>query len=162
LFNKYHKLVVTASNWFGHIGAALLLAIPVITFFDIVGSKFFSLPVPGSVELTGFLQSMLFPFAAALTLVCGQHIKVEVFTDWLPGSVKEVMDGIISLILFCLSIVLIWQTTVFGISIQSAGEYSGTLHIPLQYIIYLMAIGFVPLALGFLEGFLKLFRGNAT
>lgn len=160
MLSKYELFVKKISNWFANIGAAMLLLICFITFLDIAGSKFFALPVPGSVELTGFLQTMLIPFAAALTLICGQHIKVEVFTDRLPESVKAILDCIISLILCLLTVVIIWQTIVFGISIQSSGEYSNTLHLPLSPIIYIMAFAFVSLCLAFLLGFLQLFRGR--
>jgi TRAP-type C4-dicarboxylate transport system permease small subunit len=161
MFRKYENFVKTISNWFGNIGAAMLLGISIITFLDIFGSKFFALPFPGSVELTGFLQTMLIPFAAAITLIAGQHIKVDLFTEWLPAAGKVIVDGIVSFILFCLSIVIVWQSIVFGISVQSSGEYSGTLHIPSFFVIYFMSLGFACLALAFLQGFLKLFGGHS-
>ena len=160
MLGKYQEFVIKTSNWFGNIATVMLLVIAFITFLDIFGSKFFTLPVPGSVELTGFLQSILIPFAAALTLICGQHIKVDLFTDWLPKNFKTMLDGIISLLLFFLSVVLVWQSIVLGESLQSVGEYSGTLHIPIFYVVYTMAVGFVSLALAFLGGFLKLFNGD--
>jgi TRAP-type C4-dicarboxylate transport system permease small subunit len=160
MLRKYDLFVKKMSDCFANIGAAMLLLISFLTFLDITGSKFFALPVPGSVELTGFLQTMLIPFAAALTLIFGQHIKVEIFTDHLPESVKTTIDCIISLILCLLTAVLIWQTIVFGISIQSSGEYSNTLHLPLYAVIYIMAFALISLCLAFLLGFLQLFKGR--
>lgn len=160
MLSKFELFVKKISNWFANIGAAMLLLICLITFLDIVGSKFFALPFPGSVELTGFLQTMLIPFAAALTLLFGQHIKVEIFTDFLSEQVKAIIDSIISLVLCLFILVLIWQAIVFGIDIQTSGEYSNTLHLPLSPVIYIMAFALISLCLAFLLGFLQLFKGR--
>ena len=160
MLNKFEVFVKKISNWFANIGAAMLLLICLITFLDIVGSKFFALPFPGSVELTGFLQTMLIPFAAALTLLHGQHIKVEVFTDHLPAHVKALLDSIISLLLCLFIVVFIWQTVLFAMSIQASGEYSNTLQLPLSPVIYVMAFALISLCLAFFLGFLQLFKGR--
>jgi TRAP-type C4-dicarboxylate transport system permease small subunit len=160
MLSKYELFVKKISDWFANVGAAMLLLICLITFLDIVGSKFFALPFPGSVELTGFLQTMLIPFAGALTLLYGQHIRVEIFTDRLPEQVKVIIDGIISLVLCLFILVLIWQTVVFGIAIQISGEYSNTLRLPMSPVIYIMAFALVSLCLAFLLGFLQLFKGR--
>jgi TRAP-type C4-dicarboxylate transport system permease small subunit len=160
MLSKFESFVRKISNWFANIGAAMLLLICLITFLDIVGSKFFALPFPGSVELTGFLQTMLIPFAAAITLLYGQHIKVEIFTDRLPEHVKAIIDSVISLLLCLFILVLIWQTVVFAIAIQTSGEYSNTLRLPLSPVIYIMAFALISLCLAFLLGFLQLFKGK--
>ncbi len=160
MLTKYELFVKKISDWCANMGAAMLLLICLITFLDIVGSKFFALPFPGSVELTGFLQTMLIPFAAALTLLFGQHIKVEIFTDFLPEHVIPIIDSIISLVLCLFILVLSWQTVVFGIAIQTSGEYSNTLRLPLSPVIYIMAFSLISLCLAFLLGFLQLFKGR--
>jgi len=153
MLSKFELFVKKISDWCANIGAAMLLLICLITLLDIGGSKFFALPFPGSVELIGFLQVMLIPFAAALTLLYNQHIRVEIFTDWLPDRIKAIMDSIISLVLCLFILVLIWQTVVFGIAIQTSGEYSNTLHLPLSPVIYVMAFALVSLCLAFLLRF---------
>jgi TRAP-type C4-dicarboxylate transport system permease small subunit len=158
---RFELFVKKISNWSANIGAVMLLLICSITVLDIVGSKFFAWPFPGSVELTGFLQTMLIPLAAALTLLHDQHIRVEVFTDRLAEKVKAVMDSIISLALSCFVLVLIWQTVVFAMAIQVSGEYSNTLHLPMSPVIYVMAFALISLCLAFFLGFLKPFRGKA-
>ncbi len=162
MLDKFDRFVQVSSNWFGNAGAALLLLIPIITFLDILGTKLFDLPVPGSIELTGYLQALLIPCAAAVTLLCGQHIKVEIFTARVPESIKAVLDGVISLILFCVIIVVIWQSIISGMSFQSVGEYSAALHLPIHYIVYAMAFAFVPLCFAFLHDFLHLLRGGKS
>ena len=157
MLNKYEPFVKRMSNWAGNMGVAMLLLIPAITFLDIVGSKFFNWPFPGSVELTGFLQSMLVPLAAALTLIVGHHIKVEIFTYRLSGNAKLVIDSIVSLLLCIFCIILTWQIVVYGISIKDSGEYSNTLNIPFYPVIFIMALAFIPLILAFFLDFLKLF-----
>ena len=153
MLSKFELFVKRISNWCANIGAVMLLLICLITLLDIGGSKFFALPFPGSVELIGFLQVMLIPFAAALTLLYDQHIRVEVFTDRLPEHVKAIMDSIISLVLCLFILVLIWQNVVFGIAIQTSGEVSNTLRLPFYPVIYVMAFALISLCLAFLLRF---------
>jgi len=160
MLGKYELFVKKISRWSGYVAVAMLLIIPLLTTLDIAGSKFFNLPLTGSVEITGLLQVMLLPLAAAITLLCGQHIKVDVFTDKLSNKAKLKFDSIISLLLFLFSVVLIWQVIVYGLDNISSGEVSNTLNLPLYPFIFIMALAFVPLGLAFFDGFLNWFKGG--
>jgi TRAP-type C4-dicarboxylate transport system permease small subunit len=160
MLGKYELFVKKISRWSGYVAVAMLLIIPLLTTLDIAGSKFFNLPLTGSVEITGLLQVMLLPLAAAITLLCGQHIKVDVFTDKLSSKAKLKFDSIISLLLCLFSAVLIWQVIVYGLDNISSGEVSNTLNLPLYPFIFIMALAFVPLCLAFFDGFLTWFKGG--
>lgn len=160
MFEKYDQVIRKLGGWFGNIGGAMLLAIPIMTFCDIIGTKFFSRPVIGSVEITGFLQVMWIPLAATLTLFHNQHVKVEIFTRRLSESARAALDGIISLILFCLCAIMGWRIVLYGITVQTSGRYSSTLHLPYYYFIYIMSLGLFLLSLAFLLGFFKWVRGE--
>ncbi len=152
--SNLERFVRPLSNWFINASSALILVIFVISVIDIIGSKFFNWPFPGSVELIGFLMAVMISLAVSLTQLLGRHIKVEFFTDRLPKLAIALIDAIVSLILFCFFIVLIWQLFLYGRFIQGSGEYSQTLRLPFHYFIYIMAIGFVPACLVFLSEFL--------
>jgi TRAP-type C4-dicarboxylate transport system permease small subunit len=151
---KFDNFIHKTSNISADIASVFLLLLFVLNCTDIIGSKFFIFPVPGSVELTGYLQALLIPAASALVLFSHMHIKIEIVTEKLPKRVIEVMDGIVSLALFVLVGILIWQIIVFGMAKQDGGEYSNTLHWPFYIVIYLMALAFVPLCLALLRNFI--------
>jgi len=160
ILSKYELFVKRVSRWSGGVAVAMLLLIPLITFLDIVGSKVFNLPLFGAVEMTGLLQVLLLPAAAALTLLWGQHIKVEIFTNRLPNKAKRVLDSIISLLLSILIAIVIWQIIVYGMGYIETSELTNTLNWPLYPFIFLMALAFVPLCLAFFMGFLTSFKGE--
>ena len=156
---KFDKLVRLLSAWFANASSILLLLMFLISLTDIVGTKAFNLPVPGSFELIGFFMAMMIPFAMGLTKQLGRHIKVEIFTDRLPASLKKGIDSTVSLILFCFFAVLVWQIVLFGLSIRKVGEYSQTLHIHLDYFIFVIAFALIPACLVSLLDFLQLLKG---
>ena len=160
MYRKYDLAIRKLAGWLGYIGGAMLLAIPILTFGDIIGTKFFSRPVIGSVEITGFLQVMWIPLAATITLFHKQHVKVEIFTRRLSASARARIDGIISLVLFCLCAVIGWRIVLYGLSVHTSGRYSNTLHLPFYYFIYIMSLGFFLLSLAFLLGFIQWMRGE--
>jgi TRAP-type C4-dicarboxylate transport system permease small subunit len=157
---KFERIIQKSSNISADIACVLLLAIFVMNCFDIAGSKLFNWPFPGGVELTGYFQSLLIPAAAALVFLARMHIRIEIVTEKLPKRVLEVMDGIIALILFLLMGIFVWQIILFGISKQTGGEYSQTLHFPFYIIIYLMGLAFVPICLAALRDFVYTFKGG--
>lgn len=158
---KFENFIQKTSNISADIASIFLLLLFVLNCMDIVGSKFFTWPVPGSVELTGYLQSLLIPAAAALVLLRHMHIKIEIVTEKLPKRAIEVVDGIVSLVLFFLIGILIWQIIVFGMAKQDGGKYSNTLHLPFYIVIYLMALAFVPLWLALLRDFIYGVKGGS-
>jgi TRAP-type C4-dicarboxylate transport system permease small subunit len=135
--------------------AIMLLAMFAINCIDIIGSKFFNLPFPGVVELTGYLMSILIPAAAALVFLEGEHILIDVVTEKLPEAVKNMMGRIISLALFFLFSVLVWKMFTYGMDRHRYGEYSDTLHFPFYYIIYCIALAFIPFCLALIQDFLS-------
>jgi TRAP-type C4-dicarboxylate transport system permease small subunit len=147
------------SEWFSRAGAVILTAMLIISSADIVGSKFFNLPVLGSVELIGFLMAVMVCLPMALTETLGRHIKVEVFTDRLPKAVNKMIDGIISLVLIFFFAMVVWQLFIYGIYIQAGREYSQDLHLPIHVFLYAMSIGLIPACLVFLIEFLNSLRG---
>ena len=156
---KLERFVRASSNLYANFGVALLLVILIMTFTDIVGSKFFNRPIPGSIELTEFFQILVVVLAASLTQIHRQHIRVEVFTARMPESIKAAFDSVISLVLFCVIVIVIWQSCRLGISLQNTGQYSATLHLGFHYFVYAMAFAFIPLCLVFLLDFLHSLRG---
>jgi TRAP-type mannitol/chloroaromatic compound transport system permease small subunit len=154
---KFDRLVQKICSSSADVGTVMLLLLFVLNCSDIVGSKVFNAPVLGVVELTGYLQSLLIPMAAGLVLLYRQHIRIEIVTDKLPERAKTIIDGLVALLLLCLFSVLVWQLFRYAFAIQSAGEYSNTLHLPHYYVIYLTGASLVPFCFALLRDFLLIF-----
>jgi TRAP-type C4-dicarboxylate transport system permease small subunit len=158
---RYEKLVMKIDYIALDVASVMILIMFVMNCADILGQKLLNYPVPGDVELTGYVQSILIPAAAGAVFLARGHIRIELATEWMPPRAKEILDGIISLIVFVLIAILIWQIFVFGMAKQSVGEYSNTLHLPFYYVIYAMGLAFVPFALSLLLDFFRMFKRGA-
>ena len=152
------RFVVKVSDVAANVATAMLVAMFAINCLDIVGSEFFNHPFPGVVEVTGYLMSMLIPAAAAQVLLEAQHVRIEIVTSRLPASVKSVIDRLISLGLCCLFALISWKMFAYGMDRQKSGEYSDTLQLPFYYVIYFVALAFVPFCLALLRNFLSAAR----
>ena len=108
----------------------------VVNCADIIGTKFFNLPFPGAVELTGYMMSLLVPAAAALVFLQQQHIRIEVVTESMPQGVKDFLDRVIALIIFVLLSAIAWRMFIFGMKKHGYGEYSDELQFPYYYVSY--------------------------
>ena len=54
---------------------------------------------------------------------------------------------------------MVWQIFKYGTSIQSSGEYSITLRLPIHYFIYIMAFALIPSCFVFLLDFVHSIKG---
>jgi TRAP-type transport system small permease protein len=155
LLQRFESFVRSFSKWFIAPGILLILASLLMTFIDILSSKFFNLPVRGSIELTGLSQALIIASATAATQLSRQHIRVEILTQRLPKKVQAVLNSLISLILLCLFIGIIYQLVANGLEAQKVGQYTSDLYIPIQIIIYLTALMLVPGCFVFLLEFFQ-------
>lgn len=145
--SKLEKFNRRISEWFEWVGLAAMLAMMVITCFDVVGAKVFKAPILGALDIVQLCQIVAIAFAASMALIVGRHIQVEFFFDLLPRRVQAVISPIVLLIVFVFFIVIIWQVSVLGYSFQTSGEYSATAYIPLYPFAYAVALAFIPVCL---------------
>lgn len=152
---RFEKFTTKFSNWLNWIAGIALVAMLALTVVDIVGAKFFTCPVPGAVEVTGFLSVVLISFAIAYTQVLHGHVRVEFFTMRTSQRVQGIIGAIIWLLSFALFAVLAWQSYKFGRVLQISGEVSPTEEIPFYPFVYGIAFACIPVCLVLVVEFLK-------
>ncbi|MFC1533780.1 TRAP transporter small permease [Thermodesulfobacteriota bacterium] len=156
MLDKFEKFNRRLSGRFEKIGLAGLLMMMTVTCIDVVGAKVFHWRLFGAIDIVMLSQIVAISFAAGMTLILGQHIRVEFFYKLLPRRVQIVIDGIVLLLVLGFFIVIIWRLCVLGYSFQTSGEYSATAHIPYYPFAYGIALASIPICLVLLLDFLKL------
>ena len=139
-------------EWVGVIGILLMF---LVNFVDVVGSKFFTWPLPGSVEIISFSQIVAIAPAIAFTLILGRHIRVEFIVDRFPKRVRAAISSISSFLSLILFALILWQSYLYGVSLQKAGEIGSTSHLPFYPFAYVIAFCCIPVCLVFLMEVLK-------
>jgi len=154
-FEKYSHLL---SKWFNWVAGAAALGILGIVVADILGVKLIKSPVPGAIEIVGYLSIMLVAFATAHTLVIRGHIQIEAFTTKLPPRLQEGLRALISFLNLALFIVIAWQSYEFARILQQTGEVSMTQRIAFYPFVYAIALSSIPVCLVALVELVKSIR----
>jgi TRAP-type C4-dicarboxylate transport system permease small subunit len=134
-------------EWVGIIGIIMMFLVNLI---DVVGAKLFLWPLPGSVEVISFSQIVAIAPAIAFTLILGRHIRVEFIIMRLPRRIRATIGAFSSFFGLILFVLLIWQSLLYGQSLQKAGEIGSTSHIPFYPFAYFIAFCCIPVCLVFL------------
>lgn len=149
---KFAQWLSNKVNWIAGIGLVAMLG---LTVSDIIGVKFFKSPVPGAIEMIGFLGVVVTGFAIAFTQVRRGHIQVEFFVMRMPKRAQASTIALVSLLGIVLFGLLGWQSCEFGYTLQVTGEVSMTQGIPFYPFVYAIAFCCLPICLMLLVDFLK-------
>ena len=153
--DRWGKFAQTFSEWVSWVGGVGVVAMLVLIVADIIGIKFFKYPIPGSIEIVGFLAVVVTAFALAYTYVLRGHIQVEFFVMRLPQRLKAAITAFVSLLGTALFVLLAWQSYAYGRLLQTTGEVSMTQRIPFYPFVYMIAFCCLPVCLALLVEFLQ-------
>ena len=124
----------------GLLSGIALFAIMALTFFDVLGRKFASHSITGSLELTELL--MVVVIFAALPLVSrrGEHVEFDSLDPYLPAWLRRAQSVLVHLFCGGLLLGLAWLMWRTGGQFASNGETTAQLHLSKAPFIYGMAV----------------------
>lgn len=164
-FEKWVGLLDKFTRWFGRhlewVGVIGILLMFLVNFVDVVGAKLFLWPVPGATEVISFSQILAIAPAIAFTLLLGRHIRVEFIIDRFPKRIRGAINSFSSFLSLVIFVLILWQSFVYGQSLQRAGEIGSTSHIPFYPFAYFIAFCSIPVCLALLVEVLKSLSGVA-
>jgi len=152
---RWEKFANSSSNWLNWVAGAGLVAMVSLIMADIIGIKFFKWPIPGAIEMVGFLGVVVTAFAIAYTQILRGHIQVEFFVMRLPRRAQASITALVSLLGIALFALLAWRSYDFARVLQSTGEVSMTQGIPFYPFVYAIAFCCIPVCLVLLVEFFK-------
>lgn len=153
--DEFTRLFSRSLEWVGIIGILLMF---LVNFFDVVGAKLFTWPLPGSVELISFSQIIAIAPAIAFTLILGRHIRVDFIIIFFPKRIGAAIGSIGSFLSLVLFVLILWQSYLYGVSLQKSGEIGSTSYLPFYPFAFLIAFCCIPVCLAFLTEVLKSLR----
>jgi TRAP-type C4-dicarboxylate transport system permease small subunit len=136
------------------IGASAITVMMMLTVVDVIG-RFFKYPIFGSVELVGFLATIVVAAALPYTYKVDGHVGVEILVRLLSKKTQLIIDlftRTLTLVLFCL---VAWQMFLYADDIHKTGEVSMNLEFPIYYIVYLLAFGLLVFSVTIIETIFK-------
>jgi TRAP-type C4-dicarboxylate transport system permease small subunit len=140
IFQTVQHVVFRAAHTLDMLAAAAIVTMMVLTCADIV-LRFFRRPITGTYEIVAFLGALAVACAIAHTSAEKGHVAVNLVVRLLPQRVQGLIESVIALLSLLLFALIAWQSVLYGLTSQRAGEVSLTLQIPLYPIIYGVAFG---------------------
>jgi TRAP-type C4-dicarboxylate transport system permease small subunit len=143
------------TRWLLWLGVAAAVASMIITFVGVVSYKAFKAPILGVWDLGSFLLLVSLAATGGVVLINDRHLGVDVVVARFPKRVQAVVESVVSFLSLIVSVTAIWYSILKGLSLIKSGEYSLTTGIPWYPFAFMVAAGFVPIALLFFVRIVK-------
>jgi TRAP-type C4-dicarboxylate transport system permease small subunit len=146
-FAKFRKSIHSLSSWFERVGLVAMAAMGLTTLIDVIGSKVFRVPLPGSTEMTSVIQVLAIAGGLAFSKIDGRHIRVDFLLEWLPQRSKAALDVFSALLGLGLFAVAGWMSYYHGVNLLNSGTKTFLLGIPLSPFAFWIALCCIPMCL---------------
>jgi TRAP-type C4-dicarboxylate transport system permease small subunit len=143
ILNRLDKYITLLTRILFWIAGAGLVAMLVLIVADVIGIKILSRPVPGGIELVGFLAVIAIAFAVGYTQVMRGHVAVDFIVETFPRRAKLVINVLTGLFGVCLLALMTYYSFKYAGKLKSTGEVSMTQKIPFYPFVYAMASCFM-------------------
>ena len=130
-FSRLVRSVNLTSRRLERIGLVAMMGMVLTALVDVVGSKLFNWPLPGSTEITGVIQVVAIASGLAYSKIDGRHIRVGFLTDRLSRRGNAAMDIFISILGLGLFVIAGWMTIDYGVTLLHRGNETFLLGIAL-------------------------------
>lgn len=144
-FAKLSKTVDVVSIWFERVGLVGMSAMALTTLIDVIGSKVFDLPLPGSTEIISVIQITAIAGGLAYSLIDGRQIRVDILIDWLPDRARAVLDVFGALVGLALFIIAFFMMYAHAADFSKSGTSTFLLHIPLAPFAFWITLCCIPM-----------------
>ncbi|MBC5782468.1 TRAP transporter small permease [Ramlibacter sp. USB13] len=111
-----------------------------LTFFDVLGRKFASHSIPGSLELTELLMVVVIFGALPLVSRRGEHVEFDSLDPYLPAWVRRAQAVLVHLLCAAVLLGLAWLMWRTGGQFLETGETTAQLQILKAPFIYGMGV----------------------
>ncbi|MEO7392525.1 MAG: TRAP transporter small permease [Ramlibacter sp.] len=124
----------------GLLSGAALFAIMALTFFDVLGRKFLSNSIPGSLEITELLMVVVIFAALPLVSERGEHVEFDSLDPYLPLWLRRVQAFLVQSLCAAALLGLGWLMWRSGTQFLETGETTAQLKILKAPFLYGMGV----------------------
>ena len=124
----------------GLLSGSALFAIMVLTFFDVLGRKFLSNSITGSLEITELLMVVVIFGALPLVSERGEHVEFDSLDPYLPQWLRRLQAFLVHLLCAAVLLGLGWLMWRSGGQFLETGETTAQLKILKAPFLYGMAV----------------------
>ena len=156
--NKIEKTVRFIIEACGIIGVVILLAMMMMTVFDVILRYFFSKPIIGSMEISVVLMVCVVFLGIGWCALKDGHISVDIITGKLSKRSRALLNGFDNIVTLVLALIIAWRSFIEALSAKEMEVTSPILGIPRYPFVFVTSFGFFLLFSAALILFLKNIR----
>ena len=120
------------------VGMFLAIPLMLITTSDVISRGFFNKPIPGTLELSEYMLSIIILLGAAYTQQVKGHVGVDFLTKRFSKRTQSILDVFTTLASMLIIAIMIWQGYVEGIHEKTVSDM---LRVPQWHFRLLVAVG---------------------
>jgi len=124
----------------GLLSGVALFAIMALTFFDVLGRKFLSNSIPGSLEITELLMVVVIFGALPLVSERGEHVEFDSLDPYLPMWLRKAQAVLVHLLCAAMLLGLGWLMWRSGGQFLESGETTAQLKLLKAPFLYGMGV----------------------
>ncbi|MES2936067.1 MAG: TRAP transporter small permease [Pseudomonadota bacterium] len=124
----------------GLLSGTALFAIMGLTFFDVLGRKFLSNSIPGSLEMTEMLMVIVIFGALPLVSLRGEHVEFDSLDPYMPAWLRRLQGVLVHLLCAVVLLLLGWLMWRSGGQFLESGETTAQLKILKAPFLYGMGV----------------------
>ncbi len=123
----------------GVAASAILFAMMLLTFVDVIARYLLNWPVRGAFEITELMLVVLIFAGLPLVTHAGEHVTMDLIDRMLGSRAQAVLNRAMELICAGLMFFLMWQMWLKAGKIAGYGDTTDILRIPVGPFVYFMA-----------------------
>lgn len=144
---RFKTIVFKASRYVDILAGFILVGIAILIVANIVLRRVANSSILGTYEMVGYLTAAAIGLSIAYCAVQGGHISANFLVERLPRPVQRIISISVDLASFVFLSLASWYLTRYATVIALSGRVSPTIRFPFYPFIYLVALGFLALAL---------------
>ncbi|MEW5921118.1 MAG: TRAP transporter small permease [Bacillota bacterium] len=152
--NFFERFVRTLTWRTAQVGQVALAAAMFIIVANVI-SRIPWKPVPGTVEIVEMAGAVLLGMGVAYTAAMKGHIMVGVLVEKFSPRIQAIVDVFTHVLALYFTYILARETIVYAARMMARGYVTANLLLPVYPAIYLVAFGFIMLALVVFKDLLK-------
>jgi TRAP-type C4-dicarboxylate transport system permease small subunit len=142
------------------IAAFFLLAIALLTFFNVLARDLFSVQIPDWFDFSKLLQVIAVFWGVALTTLAGRHICVDIVWEHVGPKARRAIDVFATLVIVAFLTPMAWKV-IEKIS-QMGTQSTADLRLPVIYFYWVAAAGAVAACILALWRLVQVWREEAS
>jgi TRAP-type C4-dicarboxylate transport system permease small subunit len=149
-----NKVMLPVSRIFSNIGMVATILLVIVIVVGVCSRRFFNMPIRGLRDLTVLGFSIMVFLPMAWCAITNAHVSMNTITSKFPKSLETIIGTIVLFITTGTLAVLTWQLYVYGVRVQTSGQVTALMSIPVFPFLYLATLGMLMMTIVFFMKFL--------